>query len=29
MDTPKVYTAIARVTADLSIEGISKERSNQ
>ena len=29
MDTPKVYAAIARVTADLSIEGISKDRSNQ
>lgn len=29
MDTPKVYAAIAAVTADLSVEGISKDRSNQ
>lgn len=29
MDAPKVYAAIAAVTADLSVEGISKERKNQ
>lgn len=28
-DIPKVYTAIAAVTADLSVEGISKDRNNQ
>lgn len=27
--TPHVYTAIAAVTADLSLEGISKDRNNQ